>query len=90
MFSDGLAHEFVMFFSAGELLFLVEDLCVEFDLFVLVGQVEVLAGGASDPLLAVELLDRLETAFVGLVVMLDTVELHYPHFILLCHLDNNT
>jgi hypothetical protein len=61
----------------------MEDLCVEFDFFVLVGHVEMLAGGARDPLLAVELLDRLEAAFVGFVVVLDTVELHYPHFILL-------
>jgi hypothetical protein len=86
VFGDGLAHEFVMFLSAGEFLLLVEDLGVEFDLLVLVGEVEVLAGGAGDPLLAVQLLDGLQPSLVALVVVLDPVQLHYPHFIYyICH-----
>lgn len=61
----------------------MEDLCVEFYFFVLVSQIEMLAGGTCDTLLAIELLNGLKATFMGFVVVLNTVELHYPHFILL-------
>jgi hypothetical protein len=76
---DGLAHEVVMLFPAGEFFAFVEDLGVDLDLFVFVGDEEVLAGRLGHPLLRVQLLDALQTSLVALVFVLDTVELHYPH-----------
>ena len=76
---DGLAHEVVVLFPAGEFFAFVEDLCVDFYFFVFVGDEEVLAGRLGHPLLGVQLLDALQTSLVGLVLVLDTVELHYPH-----------
>ena len=75
----GLAHEFIVFCSAGELLAFVEDLGIEFELFALVSKKEVLTGCLDDSLFAVEGLDALEASFMAFVVVLDLVQLHYAH-----------
>ena len=84
----GLAHEFIVFFSAGEFLAFVEYLGIEFDLFALIGKIEVLAGCLDDSLFAVEGLDALEASLMAFVVVLDSVQLHYAHCCFIITLEN--
>jgi len=83
MFRDGLAHKLIVALPAGELLPLMENFSIQFDLFSLVGHIEVVRGCLCHLLLAVEVLDALETTLVSLEVVLDSVQLHYSHVCLI-------
>ena len=58
----------------------MESLGVGFDLFELIGDIEMLAGESHDFLFAVELLDALQSPLMLLVLIFNAIQLHYPHW----------
>lgn len=72
-------HEFIMFFSSREFFTLMKDLSINFNFFMFISKIKMLTSCLCHTLLTIQLLNTLQSPLMTLIVMLDTVQLHYPH-----------
>ena len=66
--------------SSRDFFLFLKDIRVDLDLFMLIAHIKLLTGDPCNSLLAIHLLDALQSPLVVLEVVFDSIELHNPHF----------